>query len=345
MLEGQDTVDGVLHQLSSAHGLVAELTEQVGSADVRIAVAGDMSSALPLETVIPRPGLKLTVAIPAVGEKPRLPSRRVLAGYAAQLAAALDRQRLRAQAAQAEALAEGNRMRTALLAAVSHDLRTPLSSIKAGVSTLRQTDVDWSEQDRAELHATIEEGADRLDYLIGNLLDMSRLTTGSLSPFLRATAIDEVTVLAMQGLPGSADGRSRRTRRPADGGRRPRAARTRACQPDRQLAALLPTWETTHGGRSGLGGAASGSASSITAQVFLPQDQERIFEPFQRLGDQAAGSGVGLGLAVARGFVEAMGGQLVAAATPGGGLTMTVELRAWNVRRPGVRLDRGTSHR
>ena len=103
----------------------------------------------------------------------------LLAGYAAQAAAALDRERLRTQAAQAEALAEGNRMRTALLAAVSHDLRTPLASIKASVSSLRQTDVEWSEADEADLLATIEQNADRLDALIGNLLDMSRLHTGS----------------------------------------------------------------------------------------------------------------------------------------------------------------------
>src|SRR2546422_10671725 len=110
--------------------------------------------------------------------------------YAAQAAAALDRDRLRTQAAQAEALAEGNRMRTALLAAVSHDLRTPLASIKASVSSLRQTDVEWSEADEADLLATIEQNADRLDALIGNLLDMSRLPTRSLQPFLRPTAID-----------------------------------------------------------------------------------------------------------------------------------------------------------
>ena len=124
----------------------------------------------------------------------------LLAGYAAQAAAALDRERLRTQAAQAEALAEGNRMRTALLAAVSHDLRTPLASIKASVSSLRQTDVEWSEADQADLLATIEQNADRLDALIGNLLDMSRLHTGSLQPFLRPTAIDEVAPAALLGL-------------------------------------------------------------------------------------------------------------------------------------------------
>jgi signal transduction histidine kinase len=74
-------------------------------------------------------------------------------------------------------------MRTALLAAVSHDLRTPLASIKASVSSLRQTDVERSQADEADLLATIEQNADRLDALIGNLLDMSRLHTGSLQPF------------------------------------------------------------------------------------------------------------------------------------------------------------------
>ncbi len=91
-------------------------------------------------------------------------------------------------------------MRTALLAAVSHDLRTPLASIKASVSSLRQTDVEWSEADQADLLATIEQNADRLDALIGNLLDMSRLHTGSLQPFLRPTAIDEVAPVALLGL-------------------------------------------------------------------------------------------------------------------------------------------------
>ena len=126
----------------------------------------------------------------------------VLDAFAAQAAAALDRQRLRIQAAQAEALAEGNRMRTALLAAVSHDLRTPLASVKASVGSLRQTDVPWSPDDQAELLATIEEGADRLDALIGNLLDMSRIHTGALQPFVRSIALDEVAPLVARGIDG-----------------------------------------------------------------------------------------------------------------------------------------------
>ena len=149
-----------------------------------------------------RIGIRSDLTLMVTGQGPSA-TPALLAGYAAQAAAALDRERLRTQAAQAEALAEGNRMRTALLAAVSHDLRTPLASIKASVSSLRQTDVEWSEADEADLLATIEQNADRLDALIGNLLDMSRLHTGSLQPFLRPTAIDEVAPVAAGGLDDS----------------------------------------------------------------------------------------------------------------------------------------------
>ena len=142
-----------------------------------------------------RPDLALEVSGQAASATTSL-----LAGYTAQAVAALDRARLRTQAAQAEALAEGDRMRTALLRAVSHDLRTPLASIKASVSSLRQTDVHWSEEDEAELLANIEQNADRLDALVGNLLDMSRLQAGSLEPFLRAIAVDEVAPVALRGL-------------------------------------------------------------------------------------------------------------------------------------------------
>ena len=114
-------------------------------------------------------------------------------------------------------------MRTALLAAVSHDLRTPLASVKAAVSTLRQTDIAWTAEDQAALLATIEEGADRLDSLIGNLLDVTRIHTGALQPFIRPTALDEVAPLVVGGLDGGATGALRHPRRPAVAGHRPRA--------------------------------------------------------------------------------------------------------------------------
>ncbi|MBK6043970.1 DUF4118 domain-containing protein, partial [Streptomyces sp. MBT55] len=132
--------------------------------------------------------------------------RRVLGAFAAQAAVVLDRQRLVGEAEQARRLAEGNRIRTALLAAVSHDLRTPLAAIKAAVSSLRSDDVAWSDEDEAELLEGIEDGADRLDHLVGNLLDMSRLQTGTVTPLIREIDLDEVVPMALGGVPeGSVD--------------------------------------------------------------------------------------------------------------------------------------------
>src|SRR5215472_5268121 len=184
VLGGADTPAAVLDHLVATVGGRAELLEFVSGRWVRISASGGAPDAAATTRLSVRTDLALEVAGQPAPVAPRL-----LAGFAAQAAAALDRERLRTQAAQAEALAEGNRMRTALLAAVSHDLRTPLASIKASVSSLRQTDVAWTESDREVLLATIEENADRLDGLIGNLLDMSRLHTGSLQPFLRPITI------------------------------------------------------------------------------------------------------------------------------------------------------------
>src|SRR5579863_3775380 len=198
VLGGADAPADVLEHLTRTHGGQAELQERVAGRWIRAASSGVEGSLAAASRIDIRADLILLVIGQTGSATPAL-----LAGYAAQAAAALDRERLRTQAAQAEALAEGNRMRTALLAAVSHDLRTPLASIKASVSSLRQSDVEWSEADQADLLATIEENADRLDALVGNLLDMSRLHTGSLQPFLRPTAIDEVAPVALLGLDDS----------------------------------------------------------------------------------------------------------------------------------------------
>ncbi len=261
--------------------------------------------------------------------QPRPLSPRLLDGLTAQVAAALDRDRLRTQAAQAEALAEGNRMRTALLAAVSHDLRTPLASIKASVSTLRQTDVEWTEADEAALLATIETSADRLDALIGNLLDMSRLTTGSLQPFLRPTAIDEVAPVALRGL----DGGSELDLSVPDG---LPLVLTDPGLLERVLANLFANalGYSPAGQRPAL--RAGCHADGVVLEIVdhgpgVPDElKSAMFEPFQRLdsrGSEPSGStGVGLGLAVVKGFLDTMGGSVHAADTPGGGLTMQVTL-------------------
>ena len=126
--------------------------------------------------------------------------RRVLSAFGAQLAAALERSRLSTAAASAGALVQANELRTALLQAVSHDLRTPLAAIKASVSSLRQDDVEWTDDEAAEFLAAIEEQTDRLTALVGNLLDMSRLQAGVLEPQFRAVAFDEVVPAALAGL-------------------------------------------------------------------------------------------------------------------------------------------------
>ncbi|HXT88447.1 MAG TPA: DUF4118 domain-containing protein, partial [Trebonia sp.] len=187
VLGGADTPGDVLDHLTASHGGHAELLERVGGRWIKVAASGEPAPSVNILRFEVRPDLALEVSGQAASATTSL-----LAGYTAQAVAALDRARLRTQAAQAEALAEGDRMRTALLRAVSHDLRTPLASIKASVSSLRQTDVHWTPEDEAELLANIEQNADRLDALVGNLLDMGRLQAGSLEPFLRATAVDEV---------------------------------------------------------------------------------------------------------------------------------------------------------
>ena len=130
--------------------------------------------------------------------------RRVLEAFAGHAAIVLEHRQLAEEAARARKLAEANKIRTALLAAVSHDLRTPLAGVKAAVSSLRQTDVRLSEDDRAELLAGIEASADRLDSLVTNLLDMSRIQADAVRPLLREVRVDEVVPAALIGVPADA---------------------------------------------------------------------------------------------------------------------------------------------
>ncbi|SED88093.1 sensor histidine kinase KdpD [Streptomyces sp. KS_5] len=252
--------------------------------------------------------------------------RRVLAAFAVQSAVVLDRQRLRREADQAKELAEGNRIRTALLAAVSHDLRTPLAGIKASVTSLRSDDVAWSEEDEAELLQAIEEGADRLDLLVGNLLDMSRLQTGTVTPLIREIDLDEVVPMALGGVPeGSVELDIPETL--------PMVSVDKGLL-ERVVANVVENAVKYSPQDEPVLVSASAIADRVEVRVVdrgrgVPDEaKERIFEPFQRYGDAPRGAGVGLGLAVARGFAEAMGGTIGAEDTPGGGLTMVLSLRA-----------------
>ncbi|MFC5802684.1 sensor histidine kinase [Streptomyces formicae] len=252
--------------------------------------------------------------------------RRVLGAFAAQAAVVLDRQRLVDEAEEARKLAEGNRIRTALLAAVSHDLRTPLAGIKAAVTSLRSDDVEWSDEDRAELLEGIEDGADRLDHLVGNLLDMSRLQTGTVTPLIRGIDLDEVVPMALVGVPDAAVELDIPETLPmvaVDKGLLERAVANIV----ENAVKYNPDGEAVLVSASALGDRVEVRVADRGRGV-PDEAKERIFEPFQRYGDAPRGSGVGLGLAVARGFVEAMGGTLSAEDTPGGGLTMVLTLQA-----------------
>jgi len=252
----------------------------------------------------------------------------LLQAFTSQLSLALERRQLRAEAAVAEGLAEANNLRAALLAAVSHDLRTPLSSIKAAATSLLQQDVDWTPQATRELLATIDEETDRLNALVGNLLDMSRLQSGALELMMRDVGLEEVVPAAIKGL-GERGSQvevvvdESLPRVHADAALLERAV---ANIVDNAIAWAPPD----HPVRVD----ACAVGDDVDLRVVdrgpgIPPDQrDRVFQPFQRLGDQTTESGTGLGLAVARGFIGAMGGEITVEDTPGGGLTVVVRLRA-----------------
>ncbi|MET7331123.1 DUF4118 domain-containing protein [Nonomuraea sp. NPDC005650] len=252
--------------------------------------------------------------------------RRVLEAFAAEAAVALRQERLEAEAEQAKPLAEADKMRTALLAAVSHDLRTPLAAAKASVESLRSPDIDWSPQDRDELLDTAHESLARLDRLVENLLDMSRLQAGVLGLALQPVALEEVVPRAIDDLGPVRD------RIEGDISiELPEIVADPAL-----LERVLVNLMTNAVRYSPAGQKVLITASWHDAQVEIrvvdrgpgipPEARDRVFQPFQRLGDRDNGTGVGLGLALSRGLTEAMGGTLVPEETPGGGLTMTVQM-------------------
>jgi two-component system sensor histidine kinase KdpD len=250
--------------------------------------------------------------------------RRVLAAFAAQLTAAVRTRALERDVAEAERVSEVSDLRAAILSAVSHDLRTPLASIKAAASSLRQRDVSWSEDERDDFLATIEEETDRLTDLVGNLLDMSRIQSGMLRLTPSRVGLDEVVLRALASLPGR--GHDVEVDVPED---LPRVD-VDAALLERAVANLVANARAFSPPASPTLVAGSAAGGRVELRVvdrgpgIPPEDHLRVFEPFQRLGDRSGVDGVGLGLAVARGFVEAMGGTLTPDETPGGGLTMVV---------------------
>ena len=269
--------------------------------------------------------------------------RRVLGAFASYAAVALDQQRLAAEAQAAKPIAAADRMRTALLAAVSHDLRTPLASAKAAVTSLRSPDVDWAAEDHDELLATADESLDRLSHLVDNLLDMSRLQAGALSLFPRPAGLEEIVSSALDNLDPAARGIT---------------VDIPESLPEINVDPAILERVIVNLTENALRYSPAGKPPLLTASVLgdrvelrvvdrgpgIPEaDRDRMFVPFQRLGDTDNTTGVGLGLALSRGLTEAMGGTLTAEDTPGGGLTMTVSVPA--VTEPGYECEPGHRER
>jgi two-component system sensor histidine kinase KdpD len=312
ILRGQPAVEALLDRTREAFGmrsvsLVERRSAEGNDADVNVPISDTLSLAL---TGRPLPAS----------------DRRVLGVFAVYAGVALEQQRLAAEAEAAKPIAAADRMRTALLAAVSHDLRTPLASAKAAVTSLRSPDVHWDADDTAELLATADESLDRLTHLVENLLDMSRLQAGALSLFPRPSGLDEIVARAL----GSLEPLGRDIK--VDIPESLPAVRADPAILERVVVNLA---------ENALRYAPAGQPPLITASALgdlvelrvvdrgpgIPEaDRERMFVPFQRLGDTDNTTGVGLGLALSRGLTEAMGGTLTADDTPGGGLTMTVSL-------------------
>jgi two-component system sensor histidine kinase KdpD len=253
--------------------------------------------------------------------------REILAAFAAQLATVLERARLHAEAAEADSLARANQLRSALLAAVSHDLRTPLASIKAASSSLLSDQLAFGPQETHILLQTIDDESDRLNSLVENLLDMSRLQTGSMDVLDQSTDMHELIAAAVASLGPrggdvAVDVQSQLPR-----------VRTDPVLLERAVANLVDN-ALVHAAGTGLRIEAGSVAGRVDIRVIdrgpgiRPEDRDVVFQPFQRLGDSDNRVGVGLGLAVARGFVEAVGGELDVEDTPGGGCTMVVRLPA-----------------
>ncbi|WP_241153838.1 ATP-binding protein [Nocardioides pantholopis] len=282
--------------------------------------AADMAAAVDERTTLALDGARL----PAT-------DRGLLTAYAAYAKVMEERRRAIGAELERARLADTDRTRTALLAAVSHDLRSPLAAVKAAVASLRSPDVRWSEQDEADLLETIEESTDRLTALVANLLDMSRINTGTVQVSLSPVSLAGVVHDAIASLEGN-----ERIEVALGCAEDPTGDPTVLADPgllDRVVANICENAlkYTPAPSRIRVDAAVRGDVVALRIADSGPgvpdRDHSRIFAPFQRLGDVPRQDGVGLGLAVARGFTEAMGGTISTEETPGGGLTFVVELR------------------
>ena len=323
VLAGDRGLPRLLEQTREAFGLTSvSMVERTDRDERTVGSCGDPTADATDDITITD-----TLALRLCGRPLSASDRRVLVAFAEQAAVALQQDRLTAQAAEAARLAAANSMRTALLAAVSHDLRTPLAGIKAASSALRSTELLLSDADQAELVETVDVSADRLSALVDNLLDMSRLQAGAVTPALSPSELPDVVARALSWLDIDEQDRVRRDW--------PDELPPVIADPGllERVVANLVSNAARHAGSGPITLSAVATRGAVELRVadrgpgIPPADRERVFVAFQRLGDSSSGQGVGLGLAVARGLTEAMGGTLTAEDTAGGGVMMVVSLQ------------------
>ena len=321
VLRGQDALQALLTRTQEAFRLssVRLLESEVVLYSVGEAKGDEHVSSMPV-------GDRCTLQL--VGPDLLSSERRLLSVIATQIDAAMEHNALTKTAEEIRPLAEADRMRSALLAAVGHDLRRPLAAATAAVSGLRSTDIQWSEPDRAELLATAQESLDSLAALVTNLLDASRLQAGALA--VRSSALDvaDAVLPALDELGlGPAD-----VELGLEDGLPEVVADAGLLQ--RVLVNLLDNALRFSPDGVPPRLSASSFAGSIEIRIadrgpgVAMERKDDIFVPFQRLGDTDNTTGLGLGLALSKGFVEGMAGSLHAEDTPGGGLTMVISLPA-----------------
>lgn len=317
IVRGGATIPALLERTRETFGMdSAELVDEPPESEASGSGSGSGSG----ETSVPiGPGTWLVLR----GRTLPSSDRRVLAAFAAHVGSAVERARLAEAAAEVEPVRAADRMRTALLRAVGHDLRTPLAAGWAAVASLRSRDVEFSAEDRDELLATADESMAKLNRLVENLLDLSRLQAGVLTLNLRATALEEVLPAALSDTPGAVEIQD--------------LEEIPAVLADPPLLERVIANLVGNAARHSPAGrkvllTASAHAGRVEVRVvdrgpgLPPTGRDRLFEPFQRLGDTDNTTGLGLGLALSRGLTEAMDGTLVPEDTPGGGLTMVLSL-------------------
>ncbi len=326
VLRGGEALPALLERVREAFGFTAvALLERGDEATgwAPVAAVGERAPERPDDadaTVPVRADLTLALR----GRLPRAEDRRVLDAFAAQAAVALNQRRLAEEAARAAPLAEADRARTALLTAVSHDLRGPLASARASISSLCGGEVDWTPEESAELLATADESLDVLTRLVENLLDMTRLRAGALSVLARPVGVDDVVAAALAAIGTHEVTVAFAADLPevhADPGLLERIVGNLVANALRFAPPGQPPLVSV-----------SHLADRVELRVIdrgpgvREEDWDQIFVPFQRLYDRDNTTGVGLGLALSRGLAEAMGGTLTPEHTPGGGLTMVLSL-------------------